>query len=490
MDQNKSKILIIDDDLNLQKALFRLFRKHEVLQAYNCKDGFALLKENDFETILLDVVLPDGNGLNLLKKIQELDANIPVIVISGIYDPVIASESFKKGAYDFISKPLDAPRLRSLVNKAVEAAKMAHVINKNDLPASPENGFEKDIDFIVNSKNFKKVFAKLRNVAPMKTNLLLLGESGVGKSKMARLVHNMSQRRQENFVEVNLTTINENLMESHLFGHVKGSFTGAVKDNQGLFAKAHRGTIFLDEIGDIPKNIQVKLLQVIQDGIFYPVGSNQPVEVNVRLIAATVHDLRFMVKQGTFREDLYYRINVFPIVIPPLRQRKQSIPLLVKHFTAKICKREGIKTKIVTPQFIETIKNYDWPGNVRELENVVEYSVTVSRQKPKLEKQDIEGFFYKNYSQTENIDFNNKKQPVDFIIPKIDKNFNFDEFINDLSRKIITYSLAKENGNKTRTAKLLNISRRRLNLQIKRLDIKTTSSRGRPKKTKKTPDPG
>lgn len=329
------------------------------------------------------------------------------------------------------------------------------------------------------SAAMQEVLTIIDSVAPRQTTVLLLGASGVGKTRLARLIHQLSPRKNKPFVEVNLSTISEGILESQLFGHVKGAFTGAVRENQGLFAAAEGGTIFLDEIGDIPPAVQVKLLQVLQDRLFYPAGATRPQEVDVRVVAATVRDLQELVRQGRFREDLFYRISVFPVTVPPLSQRKADIPQLVHFFVRKICLKENQAIKEISPEFIQMVAEQTWPGNVRELENAIEYAITVARDHHRLEVSHLQAYL-RNFSTTGAA----TSQPEPISMLSMDSFFSLDEHINRIVREMISYAIARENGNLTRTAARLGLTRRRLSLYMKRVGlVALPRPRGRPRTT-------
>ncbi|MBU1220363.1 sigma-54 dependent transcriptional regulator [Myxococcota bacterium] len=473
-----SNILIIDDDEYLQRAWAKVLKNYNLSQAFNYMDGIRLFREFEPDMVLLDVVLPDGSGLDLLAELKNTNPNIPIVVMTGRFDMTVAAQAVKGGAYDFLSKPINMEKLKVTIKRALDASALANEVTRLRLESTLGESLGLS-SFVVNSKAMQDVMAKMSTVSAMQTTVLLLGPSGVGKSRLARMLHQMSNRKDKPFIEVNLTTINEGVLESQLFGHMKGAFTGATRENAGFFASADTGTIFLDEIGEIPRNIQVKLLQVIQDRMFYPVGSTKPVEIDVRIVAATVQDLRKLVSEGSFREDLFYRLNVFPIHVPPLAERRMDIPALVQYFVSRICRREGLPPKSLASNFLDIIMSYDWPGNVRELENALEYAITVSKDRPELRERDLSGFRIIK-------DENTTKENQGFIdpsdhIPEISGNFNLDAYMDGLYTKIISYVLARENGNLTKTSAALGITRRRLSLLMNRLNIDVVTAKGRPR---------
>jgi DNA-binding NtrC family response regulator len=480
--EEKCTILIIDDDVGLQRAWGKFLRKYTITHAYTITQGLDLFRQDEPDIILLDVVLPDGNGLDLLIKLHQVNPTIPIIVVTGQFDMHIAAKAVKAGAYDFLAKPVNTERLRVTVTRAIEASLLANEVNRLriEFTLGDTLGLNK---LVIKSKGMSDVVSRLHAVAPRNTTVLLLGPSGVGKSVLARMLHKISTRNSQPFVEVNMTTMNEGTLESQLFGHIKGSFTGAISNSDGFFKAAQNGTIFLDEIGDMPLSTQVKLLQVIQDRIIYPVGSSKPQHIDVRIVAATIHDMENLVAMGRFREDLYYRLNVFPIKVPSLSQRREEVPALVQHFINRVCRKEKIQYKTSSIGFLQMMLEYEWPGNIRELENAVEYAITVSKDRLELLESDLEGF-HPHFSSNNDLDTlgSNRTPSGSYFdaIPDIGPDFNLDTHLDEMAIKIINFSLARENGNISKTSALLGISRRRLTLMMKKLNIQNKTKPGRP----------
>ncbi len=473
----QARILIIDDDETLQRAWTHFLKKFQLVQAFSFQDGMARFLDSEPDIVLLDIVLPDGNGIDLLKTFKSMRPHMPVLVITGQLDMQLATTAVKNGAYDFLTKPLHPERLRLTIDRAVEMVRMnreVRALQTEKLLDSPQHS-----PIVAASPAMQEVLSVIESVAARQTTVLLLGASGVGKTRLARLIHQLSPRRDKPFVEVNLSTISEGILESQLFGHVKGAFTGAVRENPGLFAAAEGGTIFLDEIGDVPPAVQVKLLQVLQDRVFYPVGSTRPQAVDVRVVAATVRDLQELVRAGRFREDLFYRVSVFPVTVPPLSQRKADIPQLVHYFVHRICLKENQPAKEISPEFMQMVVEQAWPGNVRELENAVEYAITVARERPRLEVSDLQAYL-RNFSVARAAEPATPEAASAPAFP-LETAFSLDDHIDSIVREAIAYAIARENGNLTRAAARLGLTRRRLGLYMKRVGLSFPRTRGRPR---------
>jgi DNA-binding NtrC family response regulator len=373
----QANILVIDDEETMrdscQQTLSRDGNRVEV--AEDGSRGLAMLERESFDLVILDLKMPGVSGMEVLKKIKERDPEAMVIVITGYATVESAVEAMKIGAYDFIPKPFTPDSLRVIVKRALDRRELAleNVLLRGELKAS----FGPDV-IVGQSKPMKKVEELVRKVGPTDTTVLISGESGTGKELVARAIHQHSSRQDKPFVAVDCGSLVENLFESELFGHVKGSFTGATATKYGRFELANGGTLFFDEIGNISINIQTKLLRVLQEREITKVGSSQVVKVDVRIVAATNKDLQEAVKAGTFREDLFYRLSVVPIALPALRERRDDIPLLANHFLAKYNKKRGKSIKAISDQATKALVEYDWPGNVRELENAIERAVVLT----------------------------------------------------------------------------------------------------------------
>jgi len=373
----QANILVIDDEESMrdscQQTLSRDGNRVEV--AADGSKGLSMLEAESFDLIILDLKMPGLSGMEVLKKIKADDPEAIVIVITGYATVESAVEAMKSGAYDFIPKPFTPDSLRAIVKRALDRRELAleNVLLRSELKAS----FGPDV-IIGQSKSMKKVEELVRKVGPTDTTVLISGESGTGKELVARAIHRHSGRRDKPFVAVDCGSLVENLFESELFGHVKGSFTGATATKYGRFELANGGTLFFDEIGNISINIQTKLLRVLQEREIMKVGSSQVIKVDVRIVAATNKDLHKGVKEGAFREDLFYRLSVVPIALPPLRERRDDIPLLANHFLSKYNKKRKKNIRTISDRAMKALVEYDWPGNIRELENAIERAVVLA----------------------------------------------------------------------------------------------------------------
>ena len=381
----KKRILVVEDEDKLRRIveLQLLDAGFDVDKASKAEEALPLIDRADL--ILTDYKLPGMTGLEMLQIIRRQNSIIPVIMMTAFGTIENAVEAMKAGAADFLPKPFSLDHLTTVVNKALEVRNL----RDENVRLKEELGRKYNWDNIVGrSPVMQQIFASVMRVAPSRATVLLAGESGVGKDLIARAIHFHSPRRDRPFVKINCTALPENLMESELFGYEKGAFTGANMSKAGKFEQADSGTVMLDEIGDVPGNIQVKLLRVLQEREVERLGSNKTLHIDVRVIAATNRDLRAALEDGTFREDLYYRLNVVPIEIPPLRERKEDIPYLVRYFVEKLAKENGGHVLSITDAAIDKLMQYSWPGNVREIENVIERSIVMTTGE-KLDADDI-----------------------------------------------------------------------------------------------------
>ncbi len=374
---SSGKILIVDDDANLLELVKTRLEAadYEVTAAANADAARDAAGSIAFDIAVIDVKLEDHDGLSLMEELHENYPALPVIILTGYGSIDSAVEAMKRGAYNYLTKPFDARELLLQIARALEKERLAAENLRLKGLLEERYGFA---NIITRSEKMRAVIEAVSRIAKTESTVYIQGESGTGKELIAKAVHLASERKNRAFVAINCAALPENLLESELFGHEKGSFTGAVRSTKGLFLQAHEGTIFLDEIGDMPLALQAKLLRVLEERQYYPVGSERPVKVNVRVIVATNKVLEDEVKKGLFREDLFYRIHVIPISLPPLRERKEDIPLLVDHFVKKISEQLKKPIKGVTPQAMRKLMLYDWPGNVRELENVIEYGIVMA----------------------------------------------------------------------------------------------------------------
>lgn len=372
------KVLIIDDERPIRNSLREIleYEKLKIEEATNAIEALEILKKSDFDLILCDIKMPGMDGIELLTKIQEDKPEIPVIMISGHGNVETAVDALKKGAYDFIEKPIDLNRLLVTVRNALDRANLVEETKKlrKKLPQS------KGHPIIGESTEIKEVIGMIEKVAPTDARVFITGPNGTGKELVAHQIHKQSTRAKAPFIEVNCAAIPSELIESELFGHEKGAFTSAIKQRKGKFEIAEGGTLFLDEIGDMSLSAQAKVLRALQENRITRVGGDKSINVNVRVIAATNKDLKKMISEEKFREDLYHRIGVIIINVPSLNQRATDIPLLVDYFLDKICSEQGISTKKIEPKAVDLLVEKEWTGNIRELRNVVERLVILSDQ--------------------------------------------------------------------------------------------------------------
>jgi two-component system nitrogen regulation response regulator NtrX len=363
-----ARLLVVDDESGIRSALIQVFEYegHEVRGAEDGLGGIEAAREFRPDVIFLDVKMPGLDGLDVLARLREEDPSALVIMISGHGTIDTAVEATRKGAYDFLQKPLDTDRLLVTLRRALDLRGLTQ--SMADLRSQVESRYE----IVGTAYPIRRVLDRIEKVAPTDARVLISGENGTGKELVARAIHRLSSRGDRPFIEVNCAAIPSELIESALFGHIKGSFTGAVADQAGKFEQADTGTLFLDEIGDMSPDAQAKVLRALEQGVITRVGGSKQIEVDVRVIAATNKDLEHEIDEGHFREDLFYRLNVVPIQMPPLRERREDIPMLVQHFTDIMTQREGMSPRSFETAAIDRLQSFSWPGNVRELRNTVE----------------------------------------------------------------------------------------------------------------------
>ncbi|MCX7703368.1 MAG: sigma-54 dependent transcriptional regulator [Planctomycetota bacterium] len=371
-------VLVVEDEVASRKQMAQalLRQEHTVLEAGDGEEAIKVIRENDVDVIVSDIRMPNVSGMDVLKAAKKHDPSIVVIMVTAYGDVQTAVEAMKDGAFDFLEKPISMMRLRELVNKGVEIRR--GVLENRALKESLKGRFTFE-NIVARSRKMLEIFDVVRQVAPTKATVLLTGESGTGKELIANAIHYNSPRAGKPLVKVNCAALPETLLESELFGHEKGAFTGAYQTRIGRFESADGGTLFLDEIGAMSLALQVKLLRVLQESEFERVGGNKTIRVDVRLVAATNTDLQKAVSEGKFREDLYYRVNVVRIELPPLRERKEDIPFLVEHFLKKYSEENLKKVERVDSEAMAALLRYNFPGNVRELENIIESGVVLAK---------------------------------------------------------------------------------------------------------------
>jgi len=438
------KILVIDDEQNIRKMLTRVLSPEGfiVKEADNGFKALKRLQEENYSLILLDLKMPGLNGIETLKKIRENDLNLPIIMMSAYGSIPEAVEAMKLGALDYLIKPFDIEELKIIIKRAIKQ----YELEVENIYYREEEKKRFNFDEIIGKSNsINKVLEMVKNVSPTTATVLITGESGTGKELIARAIHKNSLRTNGPFVVVNCVAFSSNLLESELFGHEKGSFTGAIAKRIGRFEMANGGTIFLDEIGEIDPTIQTKLLRVLQEREFERVGSSRSIKVDVRILSATNKDLKKEVEERRFREDLFYRLNVFNVDVPPLRERKEDIPLIVEHLIGKYNKILNKKVKKVSAKAMELLLDYNYPGNIRELENIIERSMIMAKDEIIDEK-------YFNFINKET--YIEKKGTL-----------------KGVEKELIIKYLIQNNANRTKTAEILGISRRSLQNKIKEYKI-------------------
>lgn len=442
----KHTILLVDDEMSIRETMkiFLEDRGYKVLTASNGFEALDYIKEYMIDILITDLRMPKMDGIELMKKAFEVDSNIEVIFISAYTDIKKAVEAIKLGAYDYITKSFTVDELVHIIEKALERRKL--IEENNNLKRQLEGHYDFE-GVIGKSEQMQSIFSLVNRIANSKATVLLTGESGVGKDVIAKLIFKKSQRYNKNFVAINCGAIPENLIESELFGHEKGAFTGAITRKIGKFELANEGTLFLDEVGELPLSMQVKFLRVLQEKQFERIGSLESIKVDFRIIAATNKDLYEEVKKGNFREDLYYRLNVVNIKIPPLRERIEDIPLLAERFLNEFSKEYNKNLKFIDIEVLNVLTDYEWKGNVRELRNVMERAVVVAGVNEEI-------LTVKHLPEEIVGSYNQEREKVVMTL-------------KDYERLIIMNTLKKFKGNKTKAAESLGIKRQTLYNKLK-----------------------
>ena len=458
-----ARILVVDDELNMRLVLKAMLKKegYDVVAAADGLEALKLLREEKFDAVATDLKMPGLDGMGLLGRIMRDDPSLPVILLTAYGTVANAVDALKKGAFDYLTKPFEQDELKSVVLKAVKT----RMISDGDLSAAAD---EADPHRIVGtSRRMAEIHEIIRKVSPTTTTVLITGETGTGKELIARAIHRNSPRREQPFIKINCAAIAENLMESELFGHEKGAFTGAASAKPGRFELAHRGTLFLDEIGEVPRDMQAKLLQAIQDQSFERVGGLRTVSVDVRLLAATNRNLQQAVREGNFREDLFFRLNVFPIHIPPLRERTEDILPLAAYFLEKFNRKLERSVAGIDPEVGECLLSYPWPGNIRELEHLVERMVLMA-ERPLLTMPLV---------PAEVASVAREPRPAGGVLPgDAGEHDILKSRLEETERQVIARCLEECGGNVTRAAERLGLSRKGLQLKMIRHNLR--KSRG------------
>jgi two-component system response regulator AtoC len=458
-DMNRQiNILLVDDEEPIREAMLLLLKAadYRITACASGQEALQILAGEQFDIVITDLFLPDITGIDILTKAKGLFPTLEVILVTGHASAETAVRAMKEGAFDYITKPLNFEELRMILAKAVEKQRLLseNVYLKKQLRDKYEFS-----NIIGSSPAMQKVFSRISKVIKTDSTILILGESGTGKELIAKAIHSNGTRRDKPFIAVHCGAIPENLLESELFGHTRGSFTGAVRDKMGKFEAANHGTIFLDEIATLPMHLQIKLLRVLQEQEVERVGSNRPIKLDVRIISACNVDLDEEVKKGTFRDDLFYRLNVIPVTLPPLRERVEDILPLLRHFLAKYCTEMGRPLMNIAKDVLMALEIYKWPGNVRELENVVERTVALTEGE-QIALSDLPSNITRAYSEQEEIPTRITSRGVDMV-----------KVLSEIERKMIIDALSLSDGVKARAAALLNLNRTTLVEKMRRLGM-------------------
>ena len=444
------KLLIIDDDESIRESLKLILSQpgYIIFTAADAETGFEIAEKEHPDLIISDLKLPAMNGIELLNKIKRLDGNIPFIIITAYEDNTTTIQAIQQGAYDYIEKPVEVERLKIIIKHALEGKRISEHLAVNIIKDSDEYSLEKSL--VGKTSVMKTILKKIGKVSSNRVNILIQGESGTGKELITKIIHYSGITKTQPFIALNCTALSESLLETELFGHVKGAFTGAVKDKKGKFELAGEGTIFLDEISEISPNLQVKLLRVLQEKEFERVGGEITIPMRARIVAATNRDLQKYVDEGRFREDLFYRLNVFNILVPSLRERREDIPDLIIHLLKKINKELHKEVRKVPIEVMEMLQDYEWVGNVRELENTLLQAVVLTED---------------DVLKAENILLRKNE-------PQINKLKMKDSLsLNEIIKVHIELVLNQVNWNKTKACSILKISKPTLDKKIKELKL-------------------
>lgn len=452
-------VLVVEDDPELRPLIAESLEAagFAAAESADAADAEARLEGFAYDALVVDLSLPDGNGMQVLGNALDRYPAIRAVVITGFGGVEEAVQAIRRGAVDFLIKPFQLSQLGRSLQQAIDQARLQR--QNAELRAQLRDRFRFD-NVIGSHSSMRALFSTLELVAPMNSTVLIHGETGTGKELIARTIHHNSPRADQRFVAFNSAAIPEGLAEAELFGHVKGAFTGAVASRVGRFELANRGTLFIDEVSSMSLPLQAKLLRALQEKEVERVGESRPVSLDLRVVAATNADLRKMVKAGTFREDLFYRLNVIPITLPPLRQRREDIPLLAQHFVRKSCQENGVPQKRIGQDTLRALMAYEWPGNIRQFENAIEHavamSVTAEEIRPSALPQDI-----RENSESRGL--------TDLNIP--DEGLNFTSVVSQLERELILRCLEKTGGNKRQAARLLQLSRTTFIDKMQRLNV-------------------
>ncbi len=445
----KPRILLVDDDKNTANGLRKILLQdgYDTSCTYTGKEASNLIETEHFDIVITDMKLPDISGFSIIEKVKKKDIDIAVVMITAFSSIQTAIDAMKKGADDYLTKPVNIEELELILKKIWE--KRLLIIQNKELKQKLNDKYNFS-GIIGNTPEIQLIFKTITEIAPTAATVLIYGDTGTGKELIANAIHYSSDRRDKPFITLHCASLSEGVLESELFGHEKGAFTGAISQRRGRFELANGGSLFLDEVGEMNSHVQIKLLRVLETGKFERVGGEKTFESDVRIIAATNKDLEKEIKEGRFREDLYYRLNVINLKLPSLIERKEDIGLLIDNFLIKYSKKNRKNIKGLTPQSAKLLNNYDWPGNVRELENAIERAVVMARNEY-VEPNDLPS----------NINVNTKKSRKEtFRIPS-------GATLKEIEKKVIIETLQTTNGSKSKAAKILGISTRKIEYKIK-----------------------
>jgi|TARA_B100001079_G_scaffold83177_1_gene71457 DNA-binding NtrC family response regulator len=446
---DKPRILLVDDDKNTADGLKKILLQdgYDTGCTYTGNEALDLIEAEHFDIVITDMKLPDISGFSIIEKVKKENIDIAVVMITAFSSIQTAIDAMKKGADDYLTKPVNIEELELILKKILERRLL--ILQNKELKQKLKDKYNFS-GIIGNTPEIQLIFKTITEIAPTAATVLIYGDTGTGKELIANAIHYSSDRKDKPFVALHCASLSEGVLESELFGHEKGAFTGAISQRRGRFELANGGSLFLDEVGEMNSHVQIKLLRVLETGKFERVGGEKTIESDVRIIAATNRDLEKEIKEGRFREDLYYRLNVINLKLPLLRERKEDIGLLIDNFLVKYSKKNKKDIKGITPQSAKLLDNYDWPGNIRELENAIERAVVMARNEY-IEPNDLPS----------NINVNTKKSRKEtFRIPS-------GATMKEIEKKVIIETLQTTNGSKSKAAKILGISTRKIEYKIK-----------------------
>ncbi len=463
-ERHTGRLLFVDDEEAMRTMMEIVLGKdgHAVDTAASGEEALELFRKNDYDMVIQDLRMPGLSGIELLQRLSEIDADVPVVIVTAFSTWDSAVEAMRIGAYDYLKKPFDTEEVRALVQRALQMNSLSRRIEEetsegeNEGVSLPE--MLASFKIIGSTPPIQHILSLVRRVSATDSTVVIQGESGTGKELVARMIHLQSPRREGPFIGVNCGAFAETLLESEIFGHVRGAFTGAIADKKGLLEIAHEGTFFLDELGEMSPQTQVRLLRVLETREFNPVGGTRTIKINTRFVAATNRDLKAMVEQGTFREDLYYRLNVIPIQVPPLRERREDIPLLAGHFLAVYSHAFGRPFEGFDEEAMKSLMRHNWPGNVRELQNTIQRAVTLAGG-PRIGPGDLT--FATHPAGSDGGDA--------LVLPE--EGFGLEARLAEIERDYIQQALEKTGGNLTQAAELLGITFRSIRYKVKKLEM-------------------